>query len=268
MIPQNSLSEWMSIAPWQRMAMVEQDLIISRAVVDIYNDPLLSKKVAFRGGTALHKLYLKPAVRYSEDIDLVQMNPESVGEVIDRFRVVLNYLGEPIRKQKHRNTTLIYRFESETPPVEQLRLKIEINCREHINTYGLRNIPYSVESRWFSGKSDLVTYSIEELLGSKMRALYQRKKGRDLFDLWYSMTYQNVEVERILHSFDAFIQHDELTIMKDEYVENIRTKLADPDFRNDIVGLIQPDFECDLKQSFDYLNKNLFSKMSTQIGLV
>lgn len=127
--------------------MIEQDLIISRAVIDIFNDSFLNKKVAFRGGTALHKLYFQPAARYSEDIDLVQVIPESIGDTIDRFREVLNYLGEPIRKQKHRNTTLIYRFESETPPTVPLRLKIEINCREHFTVFGYQSIPYQVESR-------------------------------------------------------------------------------------------------------------------------
>ena len=72
MIPQTSIIEWRNIAPWKTVGMVEQDLIISRLIVDIYNDSLLSKKVAFRGGTALHKLYLQPAKRYSEDIDNVQ----------------------------------------------------------------------------------------------------------------------------------------------------------------------------------------------------
>ncbi|MBU0711934.1 nucleotidyl transferase AbiEii/AbiGii toxin family protein [bacterium] len=268
MIPQIIISEWMSVAPWQKVEMIEQDLIISRAVVDIFNDPLLRQKVAFRGGTALHKLYFQPAARYSEDIDLVQVSAESVGETIDRFRQVLNYLGEPARSQKHRNTTLIYRFESETPPTVPLRLKIEINCREHFTVFGYQTVPYKVESRWFSGQSNLVTYSIEELLGSKMRALYQRKKGRDLFDLWYSISHRTINVEHVLQAFDVFIRHNELTIQKEEYIDNIHDKISDSDFRSDIAGLIRPGIEYDLEQSFDYLNKNLFLKMNPQIGLV
>ncbi|MFA4840059.1 MAG: nucleotidyl transferase AbiEii/AbiGii toxin family protein, partial [Candidatus Neomarinimicrobiota bacterium] len=79
MIPRLFISEWSSFTPWQKMEMVEQDLILSRAIIDIFNDPLLQQKVAFRGGTALHKLYLRPPARYSEDIDLVQVNAEPVG---------------------------------------------------------------------------------------------------------------------------------------------------------------------------------------------
>lgn len=267
MIPQTSIVEWRELAPWKTVGMIEQDLIISRAVVDIFNDSFLNTKVAFRGGTALHKIFLQPAMRYSEDIDLVQVKPGPVGEIIDRFRTVLGYLGEPIRKQKHRNTTLIFRIESEIPPIEQLRLKIEINCREHFTVYGYTKVPFSVESRWFTGQSNLITYFIEELLGSKMRALFQRKKGRDLFDLWYSFSQKQIDAQRVLDSFDQFIRHNELAILKDEYIENVHDKISDPIFRNDIAGLIRPDFEYDIDQSFKYLYKHLFSLMNDKMGL-
>ena len=39
-----------------------------------------------------------------------------------------------------------------------------------------------MENSWFSGRCELTTYALEELLGTKLRALYQRAKGRDLFD--------------------------------------------------------------------------------------
>lgn len=70
MIDRSSIMAWNEHAPWTDPAMVEQDLIICRALVDIFSDPFLQKELAFRGGTALHKLYLQPQPRYSEDIDL------------------------------------------------------------------------------------------------------------------------------------------------------------------------------------------------------
>jgi len=71
MIPERAIIEWRESVPWIKEVMVEQDLIICRALVAIYNDDFLSSRLAFRGGTALHKLYLSPQPRYSEDIDLV-----------------------------------------------------------------------------------------------------------------------------------------------------------------------------------------------------
>jgi len=64
--------------PWKEIAQVEQDLIIARAIVEIFSDDLLRKSLVFRGGTALHKLYISPQARCSEDIDLVQIDSEPI----------------------------------------------------------------------------------------------------------------------------------------------------------------------------------------------
>ena len=66
MIPRRYIEEWKAYAPWPDNAQVEQDLIIERALVEIFSDDLLRENLAFRGGTAFHKLYLKPQARYSE----------------------------------------------------------------------------------------------------------------------------------------------------------------------------------------------------------
>ena len=70
MIPQAYITEWSNHVPWQTNEQVEQDLVICRALVEIFKDEFLADSFAFRGGTALHKLYLHPQPRYSEDIDL------------------------------------------------------------------------------------------------------------------------------------------------------------------------------------------------------
>ena len=80
---------WNEFAPWTDPAMVEQDLIICRALVDIYSDDFLKNELAFRGGTALHKLYMQPQPRYSEDIDLVQINPGPIKPILFRLGEVL-----------------------------------------------------------------------------------------------------------------------------------------------------------------------------------
>ncbi|MBZ0242481.1 MAG: nucleotidyl transferase AbiEii/AbiGii toxin family protein, partial [Bacteroidales bacterium] len=67
MIPKPSIAKWQQHAPWKEFAQVEQDLIISRVLVELFSDEFLRENLAFRGGTALHKLYLTPASRYSED---------------------------------------------------------------------------------------------------------------------------------------------------------------------------------------------------------
>lgn len=96
MIPRDFITEWRAQAPWVQDFQVEQDLVICRALVAIFSHPLLSQSLAFRGGTALYKLHIKPAARYSEDIDLVQVKAEPAGPLMTALREVLDpWLGEP-----------------------------------------------------------------------------------------------------------------------------------------------------------------------------
>ena len=79
MIPRDFITEWRQHASWTEDSQVEQDLIICRALVEIFSVDATARTLAFRGGTALHKLHLPPAARYSEDIDLVQMAAGPIG---------------------------------------------------------------------------------------------------------------------------------------------------------------------------------------------
>jgi hypothetical protein len=135
-IPADFIAEWRAQTRWPTDEQVEQDLVLSRALVAIFEDPELAGAVALRGGTALHKLHFSPPRRYSDDIDLVQLRPGPFGPTMDRLRARLDtWLGEPKREQGQ-GVRLIYRFESELPPVVRLRLKIETNTREHFAVLG------------------------------------------------------------------------------------------------------------------------------------
>ena len=111
MIPRDFITEWRAQAPWVQDFQVEQDLVISRALVAIFSEPVLHEALAFRGGTALYKLHLKPPARYSEDIDLVQTKAERAGPMMEALRAVLDpWLGKPRWKQTEgRGITLIRR---------------------------------------------------------------------------------------------------------------------------------------------------------------
>lgn len=89
MIPAQNIAAWGNVVPWADQRQVEQDLIISRALVEIFSDPMLRGALRIRGGTALNKLHLPAPMRYSEDIDLVRTSFGPIGPILDRLRVVL-----------------------------------------------------------------------------------------------------------------------------------------------------------------------------------
>ncbi len=97
-----------------------------------------------------------------------------------------------------RRGNCLYRFHSEDVAPLPMKLKVEINSREHFTVLGHRRVPFEVASRWFTGSADVSTYELDELLGTKLRALYQRKKGRDLFDLARALEEPTVNGERIV----------------------------------------------------------------------
>lgn len=177
MIPKDFITEWRAHAPWVADRQVEQDLVISRALVDLFSRKEIATALAFRGGTALYKLHFRPAARYSEDIDLVQTAPGGIGPALDAIHDALDgWLGKPQWKQSEGRITMSYRFESEEIPTARLKLKVEINSREHFTVYGLRKHRFEVRSRWFDGAADIQTYELDELLGTKLRALSNARR--------------------------------------------------------------------------------------------
>ncbi len=241
MLPRRYIEEWKEFAPWPEDAQVEQDLVIEKALLELFASPFLQERLAFRGGTALHKLFLKPQMRYSEDIDLVQINAEPIKDTLSAVRKQLSFLGKPVVKQKANNNSLVYRFKSEIPPVINLRLKIEINCREHFNVMGYKELEHTIENTWANGSCKLITFEAEEMLGTKLRALYQRKKGRDLFDLYHALTDLDLDIAVLIKCYKKYMA---LSVGKPptqkQFLLNMEEKLQDPDFEGDIYGLLRP----------------------------
>jgi predicted nucleotidyltransferase component of viral defense system len=237
--------------------------VICRALVEIFSDEFLAKSLALRGGTALHKLYLSPQPRYSEDIDLVEITAEPFGPVVERIRERLAFLGDPARKQKENNFTLHYRFESEFPPVQNLRLKVETNCREHFTVLGYTPFPFEVKSSWFTGSCNITTYRLEELLGTKLRALYQRRKGRDLYDMYKALVQvPDINKEALLQCYHAYMD-----FVVDEpptqivYLQNMEAKMQDDEFTGDIAALIRPTEKYDQLTAFKLVRTELLEKI-------
>ena len=262
MIPKEHIIEWKATAPWDEMLMVEQDLIICRALVAIYNDEFLSSHLAFRGGTALHKLYLSPQPRYSEDIDLVQIQSGSVGAILDKLREVLSFLGKPIIKQKRNNNTMVFKVDSTFPPIISIRLKIEINCKEHFTVLGLTKIPFEVKSKWFSGICEITTYQLDELIGTKLRALYQRKKGRDLFDLQKALENPTLNPDNVVKCYREYIEFsDGASPSQTVYLANMENKMQEEIFLSDTQALLRPSLTFNPQEAYEIVKRELIEKM-------
>ncbi len=264
MIPLIFIEQWRQNVPWQTIAMIEHDLIISKALVCLYNDPKIKDSLVFRGGTALNKLFIQPPARYSEDLDFVQRKSEPIGETMSAIRKVLDpWLGEPKRKITERGVKIIYKYIStnELPS----KLKIEINTTEHFQVLDLHQIPFSVHSEWFSGTCVIETYQLEELMATKLRALYQRRKGRDLFDVWWVSINNLIDFSKMINIFHKYCINDKRVISKDLFLENVELKRFNQDFQNDMNALLPKNVGWNFEEAFEYVLNNIIHKISNEI---
>jgi predicted nucleotidyltransferase component of viral defense system len=205
LIPASYVQEWRAKAPWPGVRQVEQDLIICRTLCDLFNTRALAGKIAFRGGTAIHKLLFQKPLRYSEDIDLVQTRAEGIGPTVDAIRDALSWLGKCKRTRAQHSTQLVFRFTPEAGAETTLKLKIEVNTREHESFYGIRTYPFELESRWYRAETDIAAFAPEELFATKLRALLQRRKSRDLFDLNEGLKQLSMNPDRLVACFEHYL---------------------------------------------------------------
>jgi len=225
-IPVAFLQAWSAQAPWPDLRQVEQDLIISRVLCDLFNSPALTGKIAFRGGTAIHKLLFKQPLRYSEDIDLVQTKAEPIGATVDAVRDALSWLGRCQREQAGHSMHLVFKFSPEVDPQATLKLKVEINTREHTNLLGIKRYPFAVENEWYRGKAEIASFEPEELFGTKLRALLQRRASRDLFDLHQGLEQLTLAAEKVIACFDHYLALEGKLIMRAIAEQRMLEKLA------------------------------------------
>lgn len=256
--------------PWPNLRQVEQDLLLCRAMTALFDDAFLKTQIAMRGGTLLHKVHLAPASRYSEDIDLVVIGDrpdEHVRKAINR--VLLGVLGRPTSsawqavKLVVRNAVkpskvlrVIYRVPSVAEPRgTPLEIVIEANVTERKSYRPISLLPFSYLFRDEIVATTVNGFEIHEMLGTKMRALFQRRRGRDLFDLYWALTEAGTPVnpEEIIELFLYYLQQEDTVATRDEFIGLLQSHLNDRGFLTDMNALLRTGIAYDPIAAGDYV---------------
>ena len=236
MIPAADITAWAVRRPWPTRAAIEQDLLLARTIVAIYQHPDLRDELVFRGGTCLHQVLLAQPRRYSEDLDFVRRTSGPIGGVLDALREVATDVGLGVRDVSvttYPKMRLV--AQSEDDPQAQLRIKIEINTHERSPARPLIRRPFEINNGWFTGATEVLTFCPEELIATKLRALYERKKGRDLFDLWLAITELGLKPDEII---ECFAPYRPVGYTSGLATTNLRAKVVDRDFSSDLLPLV------------------------------
>lgn len=260
MMQQSHLTAWQAHAPWPRISQVEQDLRISRGVAAIFAEPDLRDLLAMRGGTVLHKAHLAPAARYSEDIDLVLVGELETEELGWRLRRVLTpILGQPVASWIHdardtiRNVwqkSKILRTEFRFVPLGLAReetIKVEVNLNEGGSLFPFAQVEIdSLDDDGDLVRAAAVSYDINEMLGTKTRALLQREQGRDLFDLVHAWrlseagaTPFRVDGAKAMVALGWYLAKEGRRVRRGEANAKLDQHLRNPAFRRDMETLLR-----------------------------
>jgi len=233
-IAESDLTQWRSKLPWPTDEQIEQDLVLSRLIVDIAQHPLLGNELVFRGGTCFHKLWMSRPWRYSEDLDYVRRTGGGVGAILDAIRDVAAAVGfDKVQTQVGRHPKV--RLDSTFVGGTRMRVKIEMNTFERSPAKPVITRPFEVSNPWFTGSADVTTFAIEELVATKIRALYQRRKGRDLFDMWLAVEEAGIAPEAIAAAFGPYRPDGWTPALA---LENLEAKLEDTRLTTDLSGLV------------------------------
>lgn len=261
--------------PWPSQRQVEQDLLLCRTMVALFNDDFLRTQIAMRGGTLLHKVYLPPPARYSEDIDLVVFGDRPEGHIRKALtRVLREDLGNPkatvwgalslaIRNtvKPSRVLRMTYSVPSVIEPGLGLEIVVEANVTERRPHRPIMAIPFEFAFRDTLLRTKINGYDIHEMLGTKMRALFQRKRGRDLFDLYWALTMANPAVDpaAVIKSFQHYLRQEGSRASRAEFTQLLEGHLADRGFCSDMQPLLRAGVVYDPREAEDCVKNRLLS---------
>lgn len=158
---------------------------------------------------------------------------------------------------------LVFKLVPEADIETTLKLKVEINTREHESLYGIRPYPFEVDSSWHKAKTDISSFEPEELFGTKLRALLQRRKNRDLFDLHEGLRQLSMDPDKLIACFEHYLVMEGTLITRanaeQRMLEKLRRSLTD-----DIAPLLPAGIQFDDDVAIHAFN-HVWRKLITRI---
>jgi predicted nucleotidyltransferase component of viral defense system len=231
------------------LTLAELDFRLAHALQTVYADSFLRDRLLLKGGTALNKLYLLAANRLSVDLDFnaigsreqVLRERTSIGEALAAVLTRQDPGYDLTYRWRYDQVTLYARYSPLTGTAPQ-RLKLEVSFIERFAILGRLERPLLASPL---GEPLVVhTFHLEELVSTKLRALFDRRKGRDIYDL-YRVTDLGLDHAAIRKMVLYYFLRANKVFHYPTFVRNVERKVAERGFGDDIRGLIRLGGELD-----------------------
>ena len=189
-----------------RDTQIEKDYILTWILYGISRHERLSKVLAFKGGTVLKKVYIED-YRYSEDLDFTLLNDALTNEeLFSDFEELFEFVKEEanitlqkIEDTEHESGSINFYIRYTGPLGGTKEVKIDIT-RKEVLEFELVMKPVFIHYSDLE-EFQILSYALEEVLIEKMCALMGRTQPRDLYDLWYLLEYEKIDIR---HNWPEF----------------------------------------------------------------
>jgi len=214
-----------------------------------------SARIFFKGGTALHLIYQSP--RFSEDLDFTVALKEK--EFLLFIQGVFKRLSQEESVEfKERKTIAGRRFLLTGAP-EALKhetfINLDFSFREKVLTPEKSILETDFPVLFTSFVHHL---SKEEIFAEKIRAVITRRKGRDLYDLWYLLNRGVAIDSRLIKEKLKYYRLEK--VHKGDILKRVN-EFSEKDFVLDLRPFLPLNERERLKEFFVYLKDYLYKKL-------
>jgi predicted nucleotidyltransferase component of viral defense system len=238
----------------------ELDYRLVKVLEALYRDDFLPERLCMKGGTAINKLYLGETSRLSVDLDFNHVGPKE--EVLKERRDVRERIVELLTKQddsyvihserRYEQTRIKVRYKTVAGPIRSFKIEIS-----HVERFPIVSL-VKKQVKTPDGLADVITYTLEELTATKLRALLERFKGRDIYDLYFiSQLKPDPTVTRKMFLY-YFYRARKVFNPKVHY-KNLTKRYESGNYTDDVSAFIKPTVTFDLaKAAKDVISQYAF----------
>lgn len=258
----------------------ELDYRLDKTLEALYRDDFLSKRLCLKGGTAINKLYLGETSRLSVDLDFNHLGSKE--EVLKERREVRERIVELLKKQddsydihserRYEQTRIKARYKTVAGPVRSFKIEIS-----HVERFPIIS-PVKRHIITPEGSAGVITYTLEELTSTKLRALFERFKGRDIYDLYFiSQLKLNPTITRKMFLYYFYRAHK--VFNPKIHYKNLIKRYESGNYIDDVMAFVKPTVKFDLTtaamtvisqysflKEFDSMDKDFLRLAGTLLG--